>query len=121
MADLTQQWLQNIGMTVEQERYDYTTWLSTAREGDFDIGFTGLTHTYDPNVQNQFGTGDWGAARTTVAYQTPYSMNISLKEIKAFHLRKENQFMMKCKNTLLKRSLLSHSTQKLNTLLKINH
>ena len=57
MADLTQQWLQSIGMTVEQEKYDFTTWLSKAREGEFDLGFVGQSHTYEPNVQNNFGTG----------------------------------------------------------------
>jgi peptide/nickel transport system substrate-binding protein len=57
MADLTQQWLQDLGLTVVQERYDFTTWLSQVREGNFDIGFVGLSHTYEPNVQNQFGTG----------------------------------------------------------------
>jgi len=57
MADLTQQWLQDIGVTVEQERYDFTTWLNTVREGNFDIGFVGLSHTYEPDVHNQFGTG----------------------------------------------------------------
>lgn len=57
MADLTQQWLQNLGMDVQQEKYDFTTWLSKAREGDFDLGFVGQSHTYDPNVQNNFGTG----------------------------------------------------------------
>jgi len=57
MSDLTQQWLQSIGMTVEQEKYDFTTWLSKAREGEFDLGFVGQSHTYEPNVQNNFGTG----------------------------------------------------------------
>ena len=57
MADLTQQWLEEIGLSVEQEHYDFTTWLSKADEGDFDIGFMGMAHTYEPNIENQYGTG----------------------------------------------------------------
>lgn len=57
MADLTQQWLQALGMTVEQEKYDFTTFLSIVREGEYDIAFSGLTQTYEPDIQTTAGTG----------------------------------------------------------------
>ncbi len=57
MADLTQQWLQDLGITVEQERYDFSTWMSRVREGNFDVGFVGQSATYEPNAENTFGTG----------------------------------------------------------------
>ena len=57
MAELVQQNLEAIGMNIQMETYDFTTWINTARESDFDIGIIGMSHYYDPNVQNYFSSG----------------------------------------------------------------
>lgn len=57
MAELVQQDLQAIGLDVQLETYDFTTWISVAREKDFDLGIVGMSHYYDPNLQNYFATG----------------------------------------------------------------
>lgn len=56
MADLIQQQLEAVGMTVEQVPYDITTWVSNAREGNFDLGHISIRHNYDPDVAQAFHT-----------------------------------------------------------------
>lgn len=63
-ADIIQQQLEAVGMTVEQEPYDITTWISNAREGNFDLGLISIRHNYDPDVAQAFhttGTNNMGA------------------------------------------------------------
>ncbi len=55
-ADLIQQSLEDIGIEIVQTQYDFTTWLSFLRDGDFDIGLWGQAHTYDPDLSNVFAT-----------------------------------------------------------------
>lgn len=57
MAELVQQDLVAIGIDVVMETYDFTTWISVAREAEYDLGIIGMSHYYDPNLQNYFATG----------------------------------------------------------------
>ena len=57
MADLVYQNLQDIGVNVQMETYDFTSAINAAREGNFDISIFGMSHYYDPNLQNYYGTG----------------------------------------------------------------
>lgn len=59
-GDLIEQWLVDVGVNVNQQNYDFTTWLSMAREQDYDLGLRGTAHRVDPNLQNSFGTGSVG-------------------------------------------------------------
>lgn len=54
MADLVQQDLEALGMTVVQENYDISTWISRARDGQFDLAMVSMAHSYDPNVASGF-------------------------------------------------------------------
>lgn len=54
MADLVQQDLEAIGLNIVQENYDIATWISNAREGEFDIAMVSMAHSYDPNVATGF-------------------------------------------------------------------
>lgn len=56
-GDLIEQWLTDIGLTVNQSNYDFTTWLSMAQELDYDLGLMGWGHTVDPNIQTYIYTG----------------------------------------------------------------
>lgn len=56
-GDLIEQWLVDIGLTVNQSNYDFTTWLEHAREGNYDLGLMGWAHTVDPNIQTYFYSG----------------------------------------------------------------
>lgn len=55
-ADLVEQWLEAIGLEVTQTQYDFTTWMSYLRDGDYEIGMYGQGHNYDPDVTNVLGT-----------------------------------------------------------------
>lgn len=57
MADLVEQWLEAVGMEVNQTKYDFATWMSYLREGDFELGMWGQAHTYDPDITSLVGTG----------------------------------------------------------------
>lgn len=57
MGDLVEQWLEAVGMEVNQTRYDFTTWTNYIREGNFDIGLWGMGHTYEPDLTPLIGTG----------------------------------------------------------------
>ncbi len=56
-ADLVQQGLEALGLEVVQTQYDFTTWMSFLRDGDFDIGMYGMGHDYDPDITAFVGTG----------------------------------------------------------------
>src|SRR5690625_2076647 len=57
MGDLVEQWLEAIGIEVNQSRYDFATWSNYLREGDYDIGLYGIAHTYEPDLSSLVGTG----------------------------------------------------------------
>lgn len=57
MGDLIEQWLEQIGLTVNQERFDFTTHISNSRNGDYEINLMGMAHTYDPDISHFMGTG----------------------------------------------------------------
>ncbi len=57
MSELVQQNLEAIGLNIQLETYDFTTWISVARDGDYDIGIIGSSHYQDPNLQNYYATG----------------------------------------------------------------
>jgi peptide/nickel transport system substrate-binding protein len=56
-GDLIEQWLTEVGLTVSQQNYDFTTWLSMAREQEYDIGLMGSEMRVDPNIHNNIGSG----------------------------------------------------------------
>lgn len=56
-GNLIQQWLTDIGIQVDQQNYDFPTWLQTAQDLDYDIGLMGFGHTVDPNVASYIQTG----------------------------------------------------------------
>lgn len=56
-GNLIQQWLTDIGVQVDQQNYDFPTWLQTAQDLDYDIGLMGFGHTVDPNVSTYIQTG----------------------------------------------------------------
>lgn len=57
MADLVEQWLEAVGVEVEQSQYDFTTFMSLLRDGDYEIGLGGQAHNYEPDLTNFIGTG----------------------------------------------------------------
>lgn len=59
-GDLIEQWLVDVGVNVNQQNYDFTTWLSMARKQEYDIGLRGTAHRVDPNLQNSIGSGAVG-------------------------------------------------------------
>jgi peptide/nickel transport system substrate-binding protein len=67
-GDLIEQWLVDIGLTVNQQNYDFTTWLSMAQELDYDLGLMGWGHTVDPNIQTYIYTG---ASSNNMGYSNP--------------------------------------------------
>ncbi|API90161.1 hypothetical protein BKP56_13280 [Marinilactibacillus sp. 15R] len=56
-GNLIQQALTDIGVKVDQQNYDFPTWLQTAQDLDYDIGLMGFGHTVDPNVSSYIQTG----------------------------------------------------------------
>lgn len=56
-GNLIQQALTEIGVQVDQQNYDFPTWLQTAQDMDYDIGLMGFGHTVDPNVATYIQTG----------------------------------------------------------------
>lgn len=56
-GNLIQQALTDIGVKVDQQNYDFPTWLQTAQDLDYDIGLMGYGHTVDPNVSTYIQTG----------------------------------------------------------------
>lgn len=50
-GDLVEQWLVEIGLNVNQQNYDFTTWLAMAEDLDYEMGLMGLSLTVDPNIQ----------------------------------------------------------------------
>ncbi|MFO8069498.1 MAG: ABC transporter substrate-binding protein [Alkalibacterium sp.] len=56
-GNLIEQWLEEIGLTVNQSNYDFPTWLSMAQDLDYDIGLMGWGHTADPNIASYIQTG----------------------------------------------------------------
>ena len=56
-GNLIQQALTEIGVQVDQQNYDFPTWLQTAQDMDYDIGLMGFGHTVDPNVSSYIQTG----------------------------------------------------------------
>lgn len=56
-ADLIEQYLENIGLEVNQVSYDFTTFMSKLREGDYELGLGGQAHNYEPDLTNFLGTG----------------------------------------------------------------
>lgn len=67
-GNLIEQWLEEIGLTVNQSTYDFPTWLSMAQDLDYDIGLMGYGHTVDPNVASYIQTG---AASNNMAISDP--------------------------------------------------
>ena len=57
MGDLIHQDLLAAGLNVVQEKYDFSTWITNAREGKFDLGLVGMSHTYDPDLSSYFSSG----------------------------------------------------------------
>lgn len=56
-GDLIEQWFTEIGVEVNQNNYDFPTWLSMAQDLDYDIGLMGWGHTVDPNIASYVQTG----------------------------------------------------------------
>jgi peptide/nickel transport system substrate-binding protein len=56
-ADLIEQFLEAVGVEVEQVSYDFTTFMSKLREGDYELGLGGQAHNYEPDLTNFLGTG----------------------------------------------------------------
>ncbi|GAB2491598.1 ABC transporter substrate-binding protein [Alkalibacterium psychrotolerans] len=56
-GDLIEQWLTEIGVEVDQQTYDFPTWLAMANDLDYDIGLMGWGHTVDPNIASYVQTG----------------------------------------------------------------
>lgn len=67
-GNLIEQWLEEIGLTVNQSNYDFPTWLSMAQDLDYDIGLMGWGHTADPNIASYLQTG---AASNNMAVSDP--------------------------------------------------
>lgn len=63
MADLVEQWLEAVGVEVNQTQYDFTTFMSRLRDGDYELGLGGQAHNYEPDLTNFLGTG--GASNQT--------------------------------------------------------
>lgn len=49
-GDLIEQWLTEVGFNINQQNYDFPTWLAMANDHDFDIGLMGWPHTADPDI-----------------------------------------------------------------------
>lgn len=56
-GNLIEQWLVEIGLTVNQSNYDFPTWLAMAQDLDYDLGLMGYGHTVDPNIATYVQTG----------------------------------------------------------------
>lgn len=67
---LIEQWLIDIGLTVNHSTYDFPTWLAMAQDIDYDIGLMGFGHTVDPNtasyIQTDAGSNNMGLADPVV-------------------------------------------------------
>lgn len=57
MASLVEQNLEAVGVQVEQNQYDFTTFMSRLREGNFEMGLGGQAHNYEPDLTNFLGSG----------------------------------------------------------------
>lgn len=57
VGNLIEQWLIDIGVSVNHSNYDFPTWLAMAQDLDYDIGLMGYGHTVDPNVASYIQTG----------------------------------------------------------------
>lgn len=49
-GDLIEQWLVDVGLNINQENYDFPTWLALINDNDYDIGLVGWPHTVDPDL-----------------------------------------------------------------------
>lgn len=65
-GDLIEQWLKDVGINVNQQNYDFATWVSMAREGEYDLGLIGTDHRVDPDRSSSVGSG---AANNYMGYE----------------------------------------------------
>lgn len=66
-GDLIEQWLIDVGFTINQQNYDFPTWLSMVNDLDYDIGLIGWPHTIDPDISGFFHSTD-----NTLGIDDPY-------------------------------------------------
>lgn len=67
-GDLIEQWLEEVGINVNQQNYDFATWISMARDGEFDLGLIGTDHRIDPDRSSSIGSG---SANNYMGYANP--------------------------------------------------
>lgn len=57
VGNLIEQWLIDIGVSVNHSNYDFPTWLAMSQDLDYDSGLMSYGHTVDPNVATYIQTG----------------------------------------------------------------
>ena len=115
-GNLIQQALTDIGVKVDQQNYDFPTWLQTAQDLDYDIGLMGYGHTVDPNVSTYIQTG---ATSNNSAIADPVIDDLLAKGNEGTVLMKDSQSMKKTSTIHAETRLSSfHCIQILNSQFK---